>query len=96
MIDYAKTLMMEKNVALKYSREAIIIVVYTLNRVQIKKGTHATPFELWYGHSPNVKHFKIFGCKCYILKESRNGKFDEEVTKAYFLAILLEAKLISA
>ena len=76
VIDCARTLMMEKNVALKYWREAVSIAVYTLNRVQVKKGTNAIPFELWYGHSPNVKHFKIFGCKCYILKESKNRKFD--------------------
>ena len=55
--------MMEKIVALKYWREAVSAVVHTLNRVQVKKGTNATPFELWYGHSPNVKHFKVFGCK---------------------------------
>ena len=95
MIDCARTLMMENNVALKYWREAVSTTVYTLNRVQIKKGTHATSFELWYGHSPNVKHFKVFGCKCYILKESRNGILMQKVMKAYFLVIPLEEKLIS-
>ena len=43
------------------------------------------PFELWYGHSPNVKHFKVFGSKCYILKDSRNGKFDAKSDKGIFL-----------
>ena len=77
--------MMEKNVALNYQREAVSIAVYTLNRVQVKKGTNATPFELWYGHSPNVKYFKIFGCRCYILRESRNGKFDAKIEEDIFL-----------
>ena len=85
VIDYARTLMMEKNVALKYQREAVSTAVYTLNRVQVKKGTQATPFELWYGHPPNVKHFKVFGCKCYILKESRNGKLDAKSDEGIFL-----------
>ena len=71
--------MIEKNIALNYLREVVNKTIYTLNWVQIKKGTNATPFELWYDHSPNVKHVKAFGCKCYILKESRNGKFDEHV-----------------
>ena len=74
VIDCARTLMMEKNVALKYWREVVSTAVYTLNRVQIKKGTNVTPFKLWYGHSPNVKNLKVFGCKCYILKETRNDK----------------------
>ena len=85
MIVYDITLMMEKNVALKYQTEVVSIAVYTLNRVQIKKGTNATPFELWYGHSPNIKHFKIFGCKCYILKESRNGKLDGKSDEGIFI-----------
>ena len=55
IMDYARTLMMEKNVALKYWREAINTIVYTLNRVQVKKGTHITPFELCYRYPPNVK-----------------------------------------
>ena len=59
VIDYTRTLMMEKYVALKYWREAMSIVVYTLNHVQVKKGTHSTPFELWYGYSPNVKYFNV-------------------------------------
>ena len=33
IIDYAITLMMEKNVALKYWREVVSTAVYTLNRV---------------------------------------------------------------
>ena len=77
--------MMEKSAALKYWREAISTAVYTLNRVQVKKGTNATTFELWYGHSPNVQHFKIFRCKCYILKESRDGKFDAKSEEGIFL-----------
>ena len=92
MIDYARTLMMEKNVALKYWREAVSTIVYTLSRVQIKKGTHATPFELWYGHSPYVKNFKVFGCKCYILKESRNRKFDAKSDEGIFLGYSMRSK----
>ena len=78
--------MMENNFFLNYWREFVSTTVYTLNRVQFKKGTNATPFELWYGHSPNVKHFKIFGCKFYILKDSRNEKFDGKSEEGIFLS----------
>ena len=43
-----------------------------MNHVQVKKGTHSTPF----GYSPNVKYFKVFGRKFYILKDFKNGKID--------------------
>ena len=65
-MDCARTLMMEKNVSHEYWREAISTDVYTLNKVQVKKGTNATLFELWYGYDPNVKYFKKFGSTCYI------------------------------
>ena len=41
----------------------MITIVYTLDRVQIKQGTNLTPYELWFGHDPSVKYFKIFGSK---------------------------------
>ena len=59
---------------------------------QIKKGTNETPFELWYGHSPNVKQFKVFGRKFYILKDTRNGKFDAKSDEGIFLGYSTRSK----
>ena len=60
--------------------------------MQVKKGTHSTPFELWYGYPPNVKYFKIFGRKCYILKDVRNGKFDAKSDEGIFLGYSTRSK----
>ena len=92
MMDCARTPMMEKNVSLKYWREFVRKAIYTLNRVQVKKGTHLTPFELWYGHSPNVKYFKVFGSKCYILKDVRNDKHDAKSEESIFLGYSTRGK----
>ena len=75
-MDCARTLMIEKNIAIKYWKEAINTAVHTLNQVQLKKDSFQTPYELWYGYKPNVSYLKVFGSKCYILKESRKRKFD--------------------
>ena len=91
-MDYSRTLMMEKNVALKYWRKVVSTTVYTLNQVEIKKGTNVTPFELWYGHSPNVKKFKVFGRKCYILKDTTNDKFDAKSDEGIFLGYSTRSK----
>ena len=91
-MDCARTLMMEKNVALKYWREVVSTVLYTLNHVQVKKGTHSTPFELWYGYPQNVMYFKIFGSKCYILKDNRNEKFDAKSDEGIFLGYSTRSK----
>ena len=92
IMDCARTLLMEKSVSKKYWRQDISNVVYTMNRVQVKKGRNATPFELWYGYAPNVKYFKIFGSKCYILKDNRNGKLDAKSDEGMFLGYSTKSK----
>jgi hypothetical protein len=47
-----------------------------------KKNTDKTPYELWKGRPTNVKHFRVFGRKCYIKREyGRMRKFDSRVDK---------------
>ena len=42
-------------------------------------------FELWYGYAPNENYFKVFGRKCYILKDARKGKLDAKSDECIFL-----------
>ena len=51
----------------------------------MKKDSFKTSYELWYGYNPNVSYFEVFGSKCYILKESRKGKFDAKGDEGIFL-----------
>ena len=53
--------MFENDVSKTFWREVINIVVQTMNRVHIRKGTNKTPYELWFGDRPLVKYFRIFG-----------------------------------
>jgi hypothetical protein len=48
----------------------------------LRNNTDKTPYELWKGRLENVKHFRVFGSKCYIKREAgRMGKFDSRVDK---------------
>ena len=91
-MDYARTLMMEKNFALKYWKEAMNTTVYTLNRVQIRQCTNLTPYELWFCYTPSVKCFKIFGNKCYILKDDMQGKLDAKGEEGILLGYSTKRK----
>ena len=91
-MDCARTLMMEQVISHDCWRETISIVVYTLNKLQVKKGTNTTPFELWYGYAHYVKYFKVFGRKFYILKDSRNGKLDAKSDEGIFLGYFSKRK----
>ena len=77
--------MIEKKVAIRYWNEAISTAFHTLNWVQLKKDSYKTPYELWYGYKSNVSSLKVFGSKCYILKESRKGRFDVKGDEGIFL-----------
>lgn len=95
IMDCARTLMMEKNVALKYWREAVSTAVYTLNRVQVKKGTYSTPFELWYGYPPNVNILRYLGASVIYIKMIEMESLMQKVLKKYFLDTPQEVKLIN-
>ena len=60
--------------------------------MQVKKGTHSTPFEIWYRYSSNIKYFKVFGRKCYILKDFRTGKLDAKSEEGIFLGFSTRSK----
>jgi hypothetical protein len=52
------------------------------NRVILRKNIEKNSYELWKGRPTNVKHFRVFGSKCYIKREdSIMGKFDSCVDK---------------
>jgi hypothetical protein len=45
-----------------------------------------TPYELLNGTKPNIAYFRVFGCKCYILKKgTRLGKFDKKCDECFLV-----------
>ena len=82
----------ENDVSKTFWREVVNTKFYTMNRVQVRKDTNMTPYELWFGHSPIVKYFRIFGSKCYIKRDDDIGKFDARSDEGMFLAYSLKIK----
>ena len=76
----------EANLFDGYWREDISTTVYILNRGQLRVHSKKTPYELWYGRTPLVKYFSIFGSKCYIKNFDKDlGKFDARSDEGIFL-----------
>ena len=67
--------------------EAISTAVYLRNRMPtraIKENT--TPYELWCGRKPNVRHLLVFGCMAYAhIPDSERQKLDKKVKKLRFV-----------
>ena len=85
-------MLFENDVPMIFWMEVVSKTIYTLNKVQIRKGMEKTPYELWFVYSPSVKYFKIFGSKCYIKRNDDVGKFDPRSDEGMFLGYSLKSK----
>jgi hypothetical protein len=56
--------------------------VHIQKRGMLKNNCDKTPYKLWKGRPLNVKHFGVFGSKCYIKREDgKMGKIESHVDK---------------
>ena len=64
-----------------------------MNCVLIRPILKKTPYELLNGSKPHIGHLKVFGYKCYILKNGKDnlGKFDEKADNGIFLGYSLSS-----
>jgi hypothetical protein len=80
--EMAQTILMDYKLTDIFWTQAVHTAVHIQNRVMLRNNTDKTPYELWKGRPANVKHFRVFGSKCYIKREDgRMGKFDSRVDK---------------
>lgn len=65
--------------------EALKTAAYILNRVPTKAAVK-TPFELWTGRKPSLKHFHIWGCPAEARPYWPNEKkLDPKTVSSYFI-----------
>ena len=62
----ARTMLNEAGISDMFFPQAIHTIVHILNKALLRKNANKTPYELWKGRPANVKHFMVFGRKCYI------------------------------
>lgn len=92
IVEAARTMLMQGDVPKMFWREVVSIVVYTLNRVLVKKCNDKTPYELWYGRTPNVNYLKVFGSRCFIKRDYYTGKFHPKSDEGTFLGYYTKRK----
>ena len=77
-----QTMLMDSKLTNIFWTQEVHTTVHIQNKVMLRNNTDKTPYELWKGRPTNVKHFIVFGSKCYIKREdSRMGKFESRVDK---------------
>ena len=67
------------------------------NRLYCHRFHNKTPYELLIGRKLNISYFRVFGCKCYILKKgTRLSKFQSKCDEGFFLGIHQVARFIGS
>jgi FtsZ-interacting cell division protein YlmF len=89
----SRSMMNEKNIGQTYWVEAIHTTVHIFNKAHLRPHSDKTPYELWYGRPASIKHFKVFGSKCYIKNNNENlGKYDDRSDEVIFLEYSTNSK----
>lgn len=75
----ARTMLNKANLLDRYWKEAVHTAVYILNRVQLRVNSNMATYELWYDRKPSLKHFRVFGSKCFIKRDEQDlGGFESQ------------------
>nr|GEY10905.1 hypothetical protein [Tanacetum cinerariifolium] len=69
LVEAARTMLSFANLPLFLWAEAIAIACFTQNRSIIHKHFDKTPYELMNKRKPNIKFFRVFGCRCYLFND---------------------------
>jgi hypothetical protein len=65
----AQTMLMDLKLTDIFWTQTVHTTTHIQNRVMFRNNTNKTPYELWKERPTNVKHFGVFGSKCYIKRE---------------------------
>lgn len=82
----ARTMLNESKFPYIFWREVIYTIVYILNKEKLRVNGYKTPYHLLKGIPTIVKHFKVFGTKCYIQRDGEDmNRFDSRSDEGIFL-----------
>ena len=86
--DMVRSMMAKSSLHIRLWGDALKTAIYLLNRVPTT-ATIKTPYELWTGRKPSLKHLHIWGCpaqaRLYVPKER---KLDSRTISCYFVGYL--------
>nr|GEU92074.1 retrovirus-related Pol polyprotein from transposon TNT 1-94 [Tanacetum cinerariifolium] len=86
LVEAARTMLTFVNLPLFLWDEAVATACLIQNRSIIHKRFDKTPYELMNKRKPNIKFFRVFGCRCYLLNDYEDvGKLKAKGDIAVFV-----------
>lgn len=92
-MEKARCLLYEANLEKRFWAEAVNTAVYLLNRTVKSNLNYRTPYELWTGTKPDLRHIRIFGSTVmtHIPREKRR-KWDRKANKCILVGFSEDVK----
>jgi hypothetical protein len=89
----ARAMMSERDISQTFWVEVVYTTIHILRKAHLRPNSDKTPYELWFGRPTSIKHFKVFGSKCYIKNnDDHMGKFDSRYDEGIFLGYATNSK----
>ncbi|CAJ2665360.1 unnamed protein product [Trifolium pratense] len=78
IMNMTRCMLREKNLPHSFWGEAVVTASYVLNRCPTKQ-MDKVPEAIWSGHTPSVKHLRVFGCLCHRhIPDQKRKKLDDK------------------
>ncbi|KAI3715526.1 hypothetical protein L6452_22511 [Arctium lappa] len=93
LVEAARTMLAYSDLPMYLWAEAVATACFTQNRTIIVKRFNKTTYVLINKCKPNIKLLRVFGCRCYILRERQGlSKFDKKADEGYLVGYSLTSK----
>ncbi|KAM2746929.1 hypothetical protein PS2_022463 [Malus domestica] len=83
LMNMVRSMMSSADLPVTFWGYALYTAAYLLNRVP-SKSVSQTPYEIWHGRKPSLKHIKIWGCEAYV-KKLEVTKLEARSVGCYFV-----------
>ncbi|WVZ07573.1 hypothetical protein V8G54_020919 [Vigna mungo] len=85
LMDMVRSMLSHSNIPLSLWMHSLKTVVYLVNRVP-SKAVSKTPYELWTGRKPSLRHLHVWGCPAEVrLYNPHEKKLDARTISGYFI-----------
>ncbi|KAM1818379.1 hypothetical protein ACFX11_000180 [Malus domestica] len=83
LMNMVRSMMSSADLPVTFWGYALYTAAYLLNR-EPSKSVSQTPYEIWHGRKPSLKHIKIWGCEAYV-KKLKATKLEARSVRCYFV-----------
>jgi hypothetical protein len=87
----ARTMLDEHKTHKRFWAEAIDTACHVSIRIFLRAFLNKNSYELRFGWPPKVSHFRVFGCRTFMLKQGNLDKFESRYSNGVFLGYALHS-----